>query len=190
MTGLELGEALTKHSSELPQSAVRMLQAKTSNNCWLLLVDCEDLLLFFVICDSKWRVFGFRDWWLDQKKNLDYPWLFILLFCYSEFAQALPGQALGFIWILVGNLNVSSGWKPSEAREQAGLHSIHLLLISVISSWCVPLVWKCGGEKKKKRQTFVRWILVTSTNCGTVAKYCLQSFSDKLPMIIQWLIDW
>ena len=36
-----------------------------SNICWFQLRTSEDLLIFFVTDESKWRIFGF--FWLDKK---------------------------------------------------------------------------------------------------------------------------
>lgn len=43
------------------------------NISWFQLLECEDVLCFFVIYDKK--SFGVLDYWLDKRRNLNF-WAF------------------------------------------------------------------------------------------------------------------
>lgn len=58
---LEGLSALTNRKTSLSAglNITVIFEAKMSNNCWFQLLKSKDLLLFFVISDSKQRFFGF-----------------------------------------------------------------------------------------------------------------------------------
>ena len=49
------------------------LKHKMLNISWFQLLECEDVLCFFVIYDKK--SFGVLDYWLDKRRNLNF-WAF------------------------------------------------------------------------------------------------------------------
>lgn len=142
-----------------------IFQAKISKICWFQLLKYSDLLLFFVMCDSKWRVFGLLVGWLlwalgncdEYFSQLFYilywmiHWLIIRIFisCSSKADR----------WVIVSEFQVFLGtqWLPSD-NNLAKLFRQSLPFSCTVNSLQSDEMceWSCSWEMMSMTSAYAR----------------------------------
>ncbi len=116
-------------------------QTKMQNILWFQLLKCEDLLLFFVLYESKVDIWGFLDGWLDKMSNLKMPSLVFFPVFWHFMDKTIKQQ-----WLI--NLNVIMCQLTAQRLGQDQVISLFLQNISPIlspnlkTSLWFPVTWE------------------------------------------------